>query len=180
MNPLRRILAMSILASGLLFPATAQISMSRRVVASGGGPASNAAYTLQCTLGQTVIGIMGGPSYVIGSGFWCQAGEDPASAPEAPPDLPGTPPPTEFGLGGLCASPLAPTATLQFAVAARAHVVIRLYDVSGRTVRTLQDGELDPGYHRTAVCAAGLPSGVYFCRMTAGRFAETRRLVLAK
>jgi len=47
-------------------------------------------------------------------------------------------------------------------------------------VRVVADGVLDPGYHSVMLDARGLGSGVYFCRMEAGRFRETRKIVLLK
>ena len=57
---------------------------------------------------------------------------------------------------------------------------MKLYDVSGREVRTVVDEDLDPGHCRRILDAEGLASGVYFCRMEAGDFVKTRKLVLLK
>ena len=63
---------------------------------------------------------------------------------------------------------------------ARGHVSLRVYDVSGRLVRTLVDGEKGAGYH-TAVwdgrddAGTEVASGVYFCRMEAEAFTPRPR-----
>jgi hypothetical protein len=57
---------------------------------------------------------------------------------------------------------------------------MKLYDVTGREVRTLLDKAVDAGYHRLVFDGTGLACGVYFCHMESGGFVETRKLVLLK
>ena len=70
--------------------------------------------------------------------------------------------------------------SFRFAVPKDARVTVKLYNVTGREVRTLADDEFEPGRHTAVLDATGLSSGVYFCRMVSGRFVETRKLVLLK
>ena len=53
-----------------------------------------------------------------------------------------------------------------------------LYDLLGRAVTTLADGPHEAGHHRTTLSASNLASGVYFVRMTADGFAETKKVVI--
>jgi len=68
----------------------------------------------------------------------------------------------------------------------RTHVTVRVYDVAGRTVRTLHDGALDAGPHEigwdgTDEEGRTLPSGVYFVKVDSGsRDASTAKLVLLR
>ena len=64
----------------------------------------------------------------------------------------------------------------------RATVQVRLvvYDVRGREVARLVDGALPAAQYRVTWQAAGVPSGVYIYRITAGAFIETRRMVLLR
>lgn len=56
-----------------------------------------------------------------------------------------------------------------------------LYDVLGRRVATLHDGVLDAGReHRLSLDGHRLSSGMYFVRVVGERFAETRRVVVAR
>lgn len=64
-------------------------------------------------------------------------------------------------------------------------VSLRIYDVSGRLVRTLADGAHQAGTHRATWdgrndAGEAVASGVYFCRMQAGSFSDTQRMVLLK
>jgi hypothetical protein len=58
--------------------------------------------------------------------------------------------------------------------------VLKIYDLLGRDVATLVSEEKPPGTYSIAWNAEGLGSGVYFCRLEAGRFSEMRRLVLLR
>lgn len=58
--------------------------------------------------------------------------------------------------------------------------VIKVYDISGREMKTLINDELQPGIHEYKFDASELPSGVYFYRLNAGVFSETRSMILLK
>ena len=60
------------------------------------------------------------------------------------------------------------------------NITIKVYDVSGREVRTLVDADMEPGRYQETLDAAGLAGGVYFARMTADDYTETKKLVLLK
>ena len=67
--------------------------------------------------------------------------------------------------------------------ASQAHLAI--YDVSGRTVRTLAKQTFEPGSHSVAwdgrdARGQVVSSGVYFCRLQAGEFTATRTLVVSR
>jgi hypothetical protein len=59
-------------------------------------------------------------------------------------------------------------------------VTLRIYDIIGRKVATLVNGFKEAGPHDVKFDASNLPSGVYFYRITAGTYAETKKLVLIK
>ncbi len=60
------------------------------------------------------------------------------------------------------------------------HVQLLVYDVMGREVATLVEGALSAGRHDVTWQAGNLPSGVYFYRLTAGDFSQTKRMTLLK
>jgi hypothetical protein len=53
-----------------------------------------------------------------------------------------------------------------------------VFNTLGQQVATLVQEEQDAGYHEVKFDGSGLSSGVYFYRLRAGDFVETRRLVL--
>ena len=59
-------------------------------------------------------------------------------------------------------------------------VVLKVYDVMGREVQTLVNERLQPGSYETSFDGSGLNSGVYFYKITAGNFTETKRMLLIK
>lgn len=65
------------------------------------------------------------------------------------------------------------TTMICFTLSERRVVALECFDVLGREVATLVDGELNPGEHSIVFDATGLPSGVYFVRFTAGKFYNT-------
>jgi hypothetical protein len=62
----------------------------------------------------------------------------------------------------------------------RDRVSLAVYDVRGRQVAVLANGTMAPGVHRISWDATGLTSGVYFYRLRAGTFVETKKMILLR
>jgi len=82
-------------------------------------------------------------------------------------------------------NPFNPVTTLEFTLAARSHVTLRVYDVKGRLVRTLADETMPQGEHRMEWDGQDhqgnlAASGVYFLRFAAGTTEQTHKMVLLK
>jgi hypothetical protein len=82
-------------------------------------------------------------------------------------------------------NPFNPSTTIAYAVGSLsglsgAEVVLKVYDLLGREVATLVNGKQEPGRHTVVWDATGQPSGVYFYRLRAGNFVETRNLLLLR
>ncbi len=82
-------------------------------------------------------------------------------------------------------NPFNPSTVVSFTVPKKEKVSVRVYDVSGRFVRTLTDKTFDAGKHSitwdgTNEGGRHVGSGVYFCRMDAAGFSKTRKLVLIR
>ncbi|MBM2841336.1 MAG: hypothetical protein HW412_1864, partial [Bacteroidetes bacterium] len=88
--------------------------------------------------------------------------------------------PTEYALGQNYPNPFNPSTKIQFAVKTREIVSLKVYDVIGREVATLVNEEKKPGSHTATFNASTLASGVYFYRLTAGDFVETKKLMLLR
>jgi len=155
--------------------ASGDYQISPAVIGSGGGMSTGAAYQTIGTIGQAAIGVVTGPSNTNEIGFWYQPGWV-LTGVEEPGDLS----PTVFSLSQNQPNPFNPVTTIRFGVPERCRVTVRLYSVTGREVRTLADADMDPGYHTVTLDGAGLASGIYFCRMEAPGFQDTRKLVLLK
>lgn len=77
-------------------------------------------------------------------------------------------------------NPFNPSTTITYTLPEPLHVEIRLFDSQGRLARTLVSGARAAGPHALAFDGDGMASGVYYYRLTAGRFTETRKLTLVK
>ncbi len=83
-------------------------------------------------------------------------------------------------------NPFNPTTTISYSLANRAHVQLKVYNVSGQLVRTLVDQVQTPAqvapitWDGTNNAGTQVSSGVYFYRLVAGDFVRTRKMVLLK
>ena len=55
---------------------------------------------------------------------------------------------------------------------------LTVFNTLGQQVAPLQNGEQEAGYHQVKFDGSGLSSGVYFYRIQAGDFVQTRKLLL--
>jgi hypothetical protein len=92
--------------------------------------------------------------------------------------MPTTEVPASFALAQNYPNPFNPSTTIRYALPHRSRVSLIVYNTLGQQVATLVNGEVEAGYHEVTFNANGLASGVYFYRMTAGDFVQTKRLVL--
>jgi hypothetical protein len=82
-------------------------------------------------------------------------------------------------------NPFNPSTRISFDLAAPGLVRLRIYDAAGRLVRSLANEPLPAGSHErrwNGVDSRGAPvsSGVYLCRLDAGSFSRTRKMVLIR
>jgi len=95
------------------------------------------------------------------------------------------PMPKTYELTSLYPNPFNPTIQIKFGLPERAGVEIDIFDVRGRRVRSLVREEIGPGYHVrvwNGIDDNGVPaaSAVYFLRMRASQFVESRKIVLIR
>jgi hypothetical protein len=88
--------------------------------------------------------------------------------------------PTTFSLSPNYPNPFNPSTTIEYALPFPAHVKLNVFNSLGQIARDLVDGRMEAGYYRVRFDATGLSSGVYFYRMQAGTFVETRKLLLVR
>jgi hypothetical protein len=88
--------------------------------------------------------------------------------------------PVDARLGDAYPNPFNPITTIRFTVDAPVVVSLRVYDLLGREVATLVNERKDPGEYVVPWIADDLPAGVYFYRLTAGKFIETKKVSLIR
>jgi hypothetical protein len=77
-------------------------------------------------------------------------------------------------------NPFNPTTTISFSLGSASNVTVKIYNLLGEEVETLVSGNRSAGIFRVQWKATGVASGIYLCRMQAGTFVETRKLILMK
>jgi hypothetical protein len=88
--------------------------------------------------------------------------------------------PMQFELSQNYPNPFNPSTTINFALPKASEVHLVVYDLLGRVVTTLVNGNLNAGYHKINFNAANLASGVYFYSIKAGDFTSVKKLMLLK
>ena len=88
--------------------------------------------------------------------------------------------PGEFHLEQNYPNPFNPTTNISYQLPINNSVSLKIYDVLGREVKSLVNERQIAGTHSVTLNAGNLPSGVYFYRLQAGSFTETKKLVLVK
>jgi hypothetical protein len=77
-------------------------------------------------------------------------------------------------------NPFNPTTEIAFDLPRSERVQLRVFDVTGRCVSTLADGEFAAGHHNVTFDGRGVSSGVYFYQLVAGDYRNCRKMVLLK
>ncbi len=88
--------------------------------------------------------------------------------------------PLAFSIAPNYPNPFNATTIIRYALLRASDVTIEIYDILGRKVETLIQGEQQAGNHQVVWDAEGQSSGIYFYRIQAGDYAETRKMVLLK
>jgi hypothetical protein len=88
--------------------------------------------------------------------------------------------PTGYSLSQNYPNPFNPITAIDYDLPHASDVTLTLYTIMGQKVAVLLDGHQDAGHHRVMLDGTGYANGVYLYRLEAGRFVETKRMVLMK
>lgn len=88
--------------------------------------------------------------------------------------------PTELSLSQNYPNPFNVSTVISYRLPDRTDVKLEVYNLLGRTVAILTDGEQQAGEHSAIWNAAEIPSGIYFCRLSADGRSCTKRMILMK
>jgi len=88
--------------------------------------------------------------------------------------------PAAFELHQNYPNPFNPSTTIQYAIPSACFVTLKVYNVLGEEVATLLTGTHTPGMFQASWEASRSPSGVYFYRLRADDFVDTKRMILVK
>jgi hypothetical protein len=137
---------------------------------------SSSTTIVKCLVGQAFVGMMQGANSVIEAGFLVDTlFRTTVTSVTGPPEVP-----KEYALSQNYPNPFNPTTTIQFTIANPQLTIVRVFDLLGREVATLVNEIREPGVYAVGFDGSYLPSGVYFYRLQAGVFTQTKRLLLLK
>lgn len=88
--------------------------------------------------------------------------------------------PSEFLLMQNFPNPFNPSTTIEFSVAKREHISLKIFNILGQEVHTLINQELEPGYHSVKFDASSFASGIYFYRLNGSSVNITKKMILSK
>jgi hypothetical protein len=77
-------------------------------------------------------------------------------------------------------NPFNPSTTIKYSLPHATHVTLCIYDILGRMVVELVNGAQEAGYKSVQFDASGLASGIYFYRLQAGAYMETKKLMVIR
>ncbi len=77
-------------------------------------------------------------------------------------------------------NPFNPITKIKYTVALPTYVTIKVFDILGNEIETIVNEEKVPGDYEANFDASGLVSGIYFYRIKAGDFIETKKMILLK
>jgi hypothetical protein len=77
-------------------------------------------------------------------------------------------------------NPFNPATLIEFQLHHAGEVSLRVYDVLGREVAVLANGTLNAGTYRVPFDGRQLASGIYYYRLVAGSFTDSKRMLLVK
>ncbi|HID39881.1 MAG TPA: T9SS type A sorting domain-containing protein [Calditrichaeota bacterium] len=88
--------------------------------------------------------------------------------------------PKSFALKQNFPNPFNPGTQIVFHLPKRSHVKLTVYNMAGQLVATIVNQVMEPGVKQINFNASSLPSGVYFYRIQASEYSDTRKMVLLK
>jgi hypothetical protein len=88
--------------------------------------------------------------------------------------------PLTFKLEQNYPNPFNPSTTINYSIPKQSYVTLKVYDVLGREVAALVNEIKSPGDYTIQFNASNLASGIYIYTMNAGKFVESKKLILLK
>jgi len=88
--------------------------------------------------------------------------------------------PTHFILYQNYPNPFNPSTRIKYSISKRSFVTLNIYDILGKEIATLVDEEKPVGNYEVEFKGNNLSSGVYFYKMQAGSFIDTKKFILIK
>jgi hypothetical protein len=88
--------------------------------------------------------------------------------------------PSSFSLFQNYPNPFNPSTTIKFGVATKGNVTLKVFDLMGREIATLFNGEKEAGYYEMNFDASKLSSGTYFYQLRTAGYTQSKKMMLIK
>jgi len=88
--------------------------------------------------------------------------------------------PMRYSLEQNYPNPFNPSATIEYSIPVAGTVSLKVFNVLGKEITTLVNGEMNAGNYSVQFDASRLVSGIYFYQLRSGNFTETKRMLLLK
>ncbi|GEM_PF-1893356 len=88
--------------------------------------------------------------------------------------------PTSYALKQNYPNPFNPSTQIEYSLPQHSFVILKVYDMLGKELATLVNGDRETGNYSLTWSAQNCPSGVYFYRLTAGSYTMTKKLLLLR
>jgi plastocyanin len=86
----------------------------------------------------------------------------------------------EYQLAQNYPNPFNPVTAINFSIPQNNFVSLKIYDVSGKEIQTIVNGELPSGSYKYIFDASSISSGIYFYKLASGDFVDVKRMALIK
>ena len=150
------------------------------VLSEGGRRVSSTNFKAITTIGQpSPIGNVNDSSYIGYYGFWHEIFAQEVGIKDRTASTVFNVPKV-FSLSQNYPNPFNPITKINYALPTDSHVRLDIYNILGQKVATLIDGNQKAGYKTARWDAGSFSSGIYFYRLQAGDFVQTRKMVLLK
>jgi hypothetical protein len=88
--------------------------------------------------------------------------------------------PKSFAVSQDAPNPFSPSTTLKYELPHASHVMLKPYNALGEQAATLVNEVKQPGTYTVEFNGSSSATGVYFCRLRAGDFVQTKKFVLLR
>ena len=180
-----RIIKLFLLLGFISVSFTQNYAFKSVVLDEGGKMIASSNYISRLSIGQQIASSISNSNYKVILGFWHLPYGGPQSGIEENDIQKWSFSPFEFKLSQNFPNPFRNQTTIKYSLPIKTDINLKVFDNTGRIVRTLFSGKQKPGvyivtWNLNGVLKSQLSNGVYFYRLEAGNYTATKKMILTK